>query len=92
MSRVKRERLKKGSVFVPLIFAFGAKLEDLPMEAFLHDPTKVSNALHTIQKYFDADGIFTYGDEQLLPEALGSICRGAATVMDGPSPQSGKGR
>jgi hypothetical protein len=84
MSRVKKERLKKGSIFVPLIFSFGAKLEDLPMETFLHDPTKVSNALRTIQNYFRTDGIFTYGDGQLLPEALGCVCRGTAAVKDGP--------
>ena len=39
MSRVKSDRLKKGSIFIPLIFSFGAKLEELPLEAFVQDPT-----------------------------------------------------
>lgn len=83
MSRVKSDRLKKGSIFIPLIFSFGAKLEELPLEAFVQDPTKVSNALRTIQSYFETDGVFTYGDEQLLPEALASLWGDAATVKEG---------
>jgi uroporphyrinogen-III decarboxylase len=74
MARVKKERLKKGNIFVPLIFSFGAILEDLSMEVFLQDPTKVSNALRTIHQYFGTDGIFAYGDDQLLRTSLGCLC------------------
>jgi len=74
MARAKKERLKKGNLFLPLIFSFGAVLEDLPLEVFCHDPTKVSNALRTIHEYFGTDGIFTYGDEQLLPACVGFLC------------------
>ena len=52
MSRNKKERLKRGRIFVPLIFSFGAALEDLPLEEFLGDPTKISNTLRLIQNYF----------------------------------------
>lgn len=78
MSRVKKEGLKKGRIFVPWIFSFGALLEDLPLNTFLHDPTKVSNALRSIQRHFGLEGIFAYGDAGLLPDALVSLCGSAA--------------
>lgn len=71
MSRIKKEHLKRGNLFIPLIFSFGAKLEDLTQEEFLKDPTKISNALRTIQKYFQVDGVVCYGDKMILAEALG---------------------
>lgn len=70
-SRAKKERLKKGRLFVPLIFSFGASLDDLSIEEFLRDPTKISNALRTIQGYFNVDGVASYADTTLLAEALG---------------------
>ena len=73
MSRGKRERLKKGGLFVPLIFSFGAVLEDMPLKEFLEDPTKLSNTLRTIQNYFQVDGVVCYGDTTVLAESLG--CR-----------------
>lgn len=78
MSRVKKEGLKKGRIFVPWIFSFGALLEDLPLNTFLHDPTKVSNALRSIQRHFGLEAIFAYGDAKLLPDALVSLCGSAA--------------
>jgi hypothetical protein len=71
MSRGKRERLKKGGLFVPLIFSFGAVLEDMPLKEFLEDPTKLSNTLRTIQNYFQVDGVVCYGDTTVLAESLG---------------------
>lgn len=73
MSRNKKERLKRGGIFVPLIFSFGAALEDVPIEEFLGDPTKISNTLRLIQNYFQVDGVVCYGDCTILAEALG--CR-----------------
>lgn len=73
MSREKRERLKKGGLFVPLIFSFGAALEGMPLNEFLGDPTKLSNTLRTIQNYFQVDGVVCYGDTTVLAESLG--CR-----------------
>lgn len=70
-SRAKKERLKKGRLFVPLIFSFGAVLEDLSIDRFLNDPTKISNTLRTIQSYFKVDGVVPYADTTLLAESLG---------------------
>jgi hypothetical protein len=77
MSRVKKERLKRGNLFIPLIFSFGAKLEDLPIEVFLHDPTKISNTLRMIRDYFQVDGLVSYGDDTALAEALGVFPNGS---------------
>lgn len=71
MSRVKKERLKKGGLFIPLIFSFGAALEDVPLKEFLRDPTKLSNTLRTLQNYFQVDGVVCYGDTTVLAESLG---------------------
>jgi hypothetical protein len=73
MSRLKKERLSEGRMFIPIIFSFGCVLEDMPFREFLGDPTKVSNALRTIQNYFQVDGVVCYADQMLLAEALG--CR-----------------
>ncbi len=70
-SRAKKERLKKGRLFVPLIFSFGAVLEDLSIDRFLNDPTKISNTLRTMQSYFQVDGVVSYADTTLLAESLG---------------------
>lgn len=56
---------------MPLIFSFGAALEDLPLQDFVRDPTKISNALRTIQNYFQADGVVCYGDKTVVAESLG---------------------
>ena len=73
ISRAKKENIRKGNLFVPIIFSFGAKLEDLPVEVFLNDPTKLSNSLRTIQNYFQVDGVVCYGDDTVLAEVLGKI-------------------
>ncbi|MFH0814424.1 MAG: uroporphyrinogen decarboxylase family protein [Pseudomonadota bacterium] len=70
MSRVKNECLRKGKLFVPIIFSFGAGLENLPLKEFLEDPTKISNSLRTIHNYFRVDGVVC-ADKTILPEALG---------------------
>jgi hypothetical protein len=73
VSREKRERLKKGGLFAPLIFSFGAVFEDMPLREFLGNPTKLSNTLRTIQNYFQVDGVVCYADTTVLAESLG--CR-----------------
>jgi hypothetical protein len=76
VSRLKKDRLKKGNLFVPLIFSFGAALEDLPLDEFLEEPTKISNTLRMIQNYFQVDGVICYADSTALAEALGcGICK-----------------
>ena len=71
MSPEKKKRLKQGGIFVPLIFSFGAVLEDISINEFLEDPTKLSNTLRTIQNYFQVDGVVSYGDTMALSESLG---------------------
>jgi len=73
MVRNKKERIRKGNLFIPLIFSFGAVLEGLPTREFLQDPTKLSNCLRTIQNYFKVDGVVCYGDTTVLAEALGCV-------------------
>jgi hypothetical protein len=73
VSRLKKDRLKKGNLFVPLIFTFGAALEDMSLGEFLQEPTKISNTLRLIQRHFQVDGLVCYADNTLLAEALG--CR-----------------
>jgi hypothetical protein len=72
VSRAKKDRLKEGNLFIPLIFSFGAILEDLPLKEFLSDPTKLSNSLRRIQNYFQVDGVVCYGDTMFIAESLGS--------------------
>ncbi len=71
VSRLKKDRLKKGNLFVPLIFSFGATLEDMALDEFLEEPTKISNTLRLTQNYFQVDGVVCYADSTVLAEALG---------------------
>lgn len=72
VSRLKKDRLRKGNLFIPLIFSFGAALEGMALAEFLEDPTKISNTLRLIQNYFQVDGLITYADNTVLAETLGS--------------------
>jgi len=58
------------NLFIPLIFSFGARLEDMPVEDFLRNPTKITNALRAIQSHFQTDGVLCYGYKQAIAEAL----------------------
>ena len=60
---------------VPVVFALGAKIENLPLRAYLENPTKISNALRQIRTHLRCDGVACYFDPLLEVEALG----GAAT-------------
>jgi hypothetical protein len=79
MSRSKKDLLRRGGLFVPLICSFGATCEDLPLDVFLNDPTKISNSLRTINTFFEADGALCCGDDRMLSEAL----RLSASMRDG---------
>lgn len=70
MSRIRKERLKQGRLFIPILFSFGATLEGLPLETFLNDATKISNSLGTIQNFFHVDGVVC-SDRMVLADALG---------------------
>jgi hypothetical protein len=59
-------------LFLPIVFSLGARVENLPLRAFLTNPTKISNALRQIRTRLPADGIACYFDPHLEVEALGA--------------------
>jgi uroporphyrinogen-III decarboxylase len=58
-------------LFVPIVFALGARVENLSARAFLGNPTKISNALRQIRGPLRSDGVSCYFDSLLEAEALG---------------------
>jgi hypothetical protein len=60
-------------LFLPIVFAHAARLEDLPLADFRKSPTKIVNALRQIRGHLRADGVTCYYDPFLEVEALGGI-------------------
>jgi uroporphyrinogen-III decarboxylase len=58
-------------LIVPIVFALGAKIENLSFRAYLDNPTKISNALRQIRAQLRTDGVACYFDPLLEAEALG---------------------
>ena len=58
-------------LFMPLIFALAAKLEDVPLSNFVVNPTKIANSLVAIYQRLRLDGVTCYFDLSLIAEALG---------------------
>jgi hypothetical protein len=58
-------------LLVPIVFALGARVENLPLRAFLANPTKISNSLRQIHSRLRSDGVSSYFDPLLEAEALG---------------------
>jgi hypothetical protein len=58
-------------LIVPIVFSLGAKVENLPFDAYLDSPTKISNALRQIRTQLRTDGVSCYFDPLLEAEALG---------------------
>ena len=58
-------------LIVPIVFALGAKIENLSFRAYLDNPTKISNALRQIRTQLRTDGVACYFDPLLEVEALG---------------------
>src|ERR1700687_4192697 len=59
------------SLFVPIVFALGARIESLSLRAFLSNPTKISNSLRQTRPHLRSDGVSCYFDPLLEAEALG---------------------
>jgi Uroporphyrinogen decarboxylase (URO-D) len=57
---------------VPVVFALGAKIENLSSRSYLDNPTKISNALRQIRTHLRTDGVSCYFDPYLELEALGA--------------------
>jgi hypothetical protein len=71
-----RKSILQGSVperplIVPIVFALGAKIENLSFRAYLDNPTKISNALRQIRTQLRTDGVACYFDPHLELEAFG---------------------
>ena len=58
-------------LFLPIVFAHGARIENVPLRSFLSNPTKISNSLRQIRSHLRADGVTCYFDPYLEAEALG---------------------
>jgi len=65
-------------LFVPIVFALGARVENLSPRAFLANPTKISNALRQIRGPLRSDGVSCYFDALLEAEALGGTLEWAS--------------
>jgi Uroporphyrinogen decarboxylase (URO-D) len=65
-------------LFLPLVFSLGAKVENLPLRAFLSSATKISNSLRQIRTHLRSDGVACYFDPFLEAEALGATLQYAA--------------
>lgn len=59
-------------LFLPIVFSLGAKVENLPLRAFLCNATKISNSLRQIRTRLRSDGVACYFDPYLEAEALGA--------------------
>jgi uroporphyrinogen-III decarboxylase len=59
-------------LFVPITFAMASRIENLPLRAFLVNPTKISNAVRQMRAPLRTDAVTCYFDPLLEAEALGA--------------------
>jgi hypothetical protein len=60
-------------LFMPLIFALAAKLEDVPLSLFVSNPTKIAKSLVAIYQRLRPDDVTCYFDLFIVADVLG--CR-----------------
>ncbi|MGA8074236.1 MAG: uroporphyrinogen decarboxylase family protein [Candidatus Acidiferrales bacterium] len=60
-------------IFLPIVFALGARIENVSLRNYLTNPTKISNALRQIRTHLRSDGVTCYFDPYLEAEALGGV-------------------
>jgi uroporphyrinogen decarboxylase-like protein len=60
-------------LFLPVVFALGARIENVSLRNYLTNPTKISNALRQIRTHLRSDGVTCYFDPYLEAEALGGV-------------------
>jgi Uroporphyrinogen decarboxylase (URO-D) len=58
-------------LLMPIVFSLGARIENLSLENFQRNPTKISNALRQIRSVIEVDGLTCYFDPVLEMDALG---------------------
>jgi hypothetical protein len=68
-------------LFLPIVFSHAARIENLPLRAFLSNPTKITQSLRQLRAHLRSDGVTCYFDRFLEAEALG------ATLEWGPDAQ-----
>ncbi len=59
-------------LFLPMVFSLGARVENVPLGAFLGNPTKISSSLRQMRTHLRSDGVACYFDPYLEMEALGA--------------------
>jgi hypothetical protein len=59
-------------LFLPIVFSHAARIENLPLRAFLTNPTKITQALRQMRGHLRSDGLTCYFDPYLEMEALGA--------------------
>ena len=59
-------------LFLPIVFSLGAKVENVSLDAFHLNPTKISGFLRQMRNHLRADGVACYFDPYLEVEALGA--------------------
>jgi hypothetical protein len=52
-------------LFLPIVFSLGAKVENVSLESFLQNPTKISQSLRQLRAHFRSDGVSCYFDPRL---------------------------
>jgi Uroporphyrinogen decarboxylase (URO-D) len=60
-------------LFLPVVFARGARIENLPLREFVSSPQKLFNSLRQIRAHLRSDGITCYFDPFLEAETLGAV-------------------
>lgn len=58
-------------LFAPLIFGLGAKVESVPVQSFVANPTQIANTLRRMQGFLRLDAMTAYYGSCLEAEALG---------------------
>lgn len=60
-------------LFLPIVFSLGAKMENLPRQTYLANPTKIFNSARQVRSHLRSDGLICYFDTCLEAEALGGL-------------------
>jgi Uroporphyrinogen decarboxylase (URO-D) len=58
-------------LILPIVFALGARVENVPLKSYVTNATKIANALRQLRGPLRADGVTCYFDPLLEAEALG---------------------
>lgn len=60
-------------LFLPIVFSHAARIENLPLRAFLPNPTKITQSLRQLRAHLRSDGVTCYFDPFLEAGALGAV-------------------